>query len=131
MDSLWGESLDVARKATRRYSTIEFSHGKEVVNALLQYAYDHDGEFPEHLEDVPLDTVPSEVRNFRDRKTKQEMKWLYFPGYDGQSPTQTIVLASPLTIDSYKRLAYFIDGSGQIMDEQKFERLLSEQLNRK
>ncbi len=113
------------------YATIEFSHGKLAIDALCHYAEEHGGNFPKSLDDPVLNTIPPEARYFHVRNTKQEIQWLYYTGYNRQSPSETIILASPLMVSPQKRLAYFPDGSGRILDEDRFLSLLSVSLNRR
>jgi len=113
----------------RRQETIELSHGRDVVRALLQYAHAHQDRFPGKLADVTPDGIPAEARHFHDPKTRQESDWLYY-GSDRRDPISspsppTLLLASPAILTNRpKRLVIFSDGGAQLIGEEEFARLL-------
>jgi hypothetical protein len=117
----------------RGEQTRQFQNARMTTVLLLAYANEHEANFPKKLEDLPLDGMPPDGLHFHDPKTKQVRNWLYYGGYKyEQQPSQhTIILASPVRIDSDNRVAIYSDGKADYLKEDEFARLLAEQLNRK
>ena len=119
------------------YKMRNFMRAAWMRQALLQYAEErntifpeHNGSFPKRLTELNLNAIPLEACRFHDLDTSQEYNWLYYSGYNQQSPPHTILLASPRMATGNKRIAVFCDGEVRLMDENAFVDLLSEQINK-
>jgi hypothetical protein len=115
----------------RSPSVKEMSNLKQVVLILRQYARDHDGAFPAHIDDVPPGLIPVQVLQFHNPSTHEARDWLYFAGHTTDDPPSTLLAASPVPFrvggGFAQRIVVFLDDSAKIMREEAFQRLLAAQ----
>jgi len=71
-------------------------------------------------EDLPLTCL-----RFRIPKDGKEADWLYYPPSGAKPRGDSILLASPDTVDGHQRIVVMADGSGQFMEEAEFHRRLT------
>ena len=118
-----------AKEAKNRASVTELLlNMKQVSNALHSYAFDHDRRFPASLADL----IPDYIEESVDKKLLSmecadgsRKPWHYVEGLTTESEAGKVILYSPEPIEG-KWIVGFVDGSGQIMEEEKFRALLKD-----
>ena len=119
-----------AKEAKNRASVTELLlNMKQVSTALLSYAFDHDRRFPASLADL----IPDYIEESVDKKLLSmecadgsREPWHYVEGLTTESEAGKVILYSPEPIEG-KWIVGFVDGSGQIMEEEKFRAFLKAQ----
>jgi hypothetical protein len=100
---------------------------KQVAIALQVFATDHDGHFPEKLDELApiLATNKWFFINARDGDPPQRI--IYYTGYSTQDGETKIVLASPNSFGGVKRAVAYCDGSAMILRESKYQEAIQKQ----
>lgn len=72
------------------------SNLRQIGLALREYAEDHNGQFPQRLEELVPDYITSlSELSYRDPLSRYSYDWHYHPGHGTASSADTIVAASP------------------------------------
>ncbi|MCH2060586.1 MAG: hypothetical protein MK183_08150 [Verrucomicrobiales bacterium] len=102
---------------------------RQVTNALLAYAVDHDRRFPASLADL----IPDYIEESVDKKLLSmecadgsRQPWHYVEGLTMESGPSKVILYSPVPIGG-KWIVGYVDGSGRIMEEETFRAFLKAQ----
>ena len=119
-----------AKEAKNRASVTELLlNMKQVSTALLSYAFDHDRRFPASLADLIPDYIEESVDSkllSMECADGSRQSWHYVEGLTTESEAGKVILYSPEPIEG-KWIVGFVDGSGQIMEEEKFRAFLKAQ----
>ncbi len=109
---------EVREKATL---TKALSDAKQIGTACKIYAIDHDGKFPEDLEDLVPDFLPdAAVLECRYPDPKNPVGFEYFGGTDKDDP-QKVLLSSP-AVPGKGRVFVYVNGSGVAKSRQQLKR---------
>ena len=119
-----------AKEAKNRATLVQLLNNmKQGSTALLSYAFDHDRRFPASLADL----IPDYIEESVDKKLLsmecadgRRQSWHYVEGFTMESDAGKVILYSPEPIEG-KWIVGFVDGSGRIMEEEKFRALLKAQ----
>ena len=119
-----------AKEAKNRATLAQLLNNmKQGSTALLSYAFDHDRRFPASLADL----IPDYIEESVDKKLLsmecadgRRQSWHYVEGFTMESDAGKVILYSPEPIEG-KWIVGFVDGSGRIMEEEKFRALLKAQ----
>ena len=105
----------VTRPAKRGLLTENLMYAHYVVGGLVRYAWGHDDQFPQSLEElVPKYCTNNAVllNTVADGKTK--VPWLYFPGHKFEKESQVVVLTSQPDSQG-NRVVGYSDGTAEII----------------
>lgn len=118
------------------YLAAASSDARRVTLSLNTYQYTH-GKLPDSLHELQdMMGDEADLLKFHDRREERYYDWLYFGrDYLSQKPHEFIVLASPLPYvnrrfipnNEGERIASFLDGHVEIMEESEFRAAIRKQ----
>jgi len=88
------------------------NRGKLIQMALVDYALDHDDEFPPDLDTLVNSGSISDLTILEYKQRKRTHAWAYFPGLT-MTDSQSIILAGPEHSSGDTRILVFADGSAK------------------
>jgi hypothetical protein len=116
--------------ALRSPITVQLSNLKQLKLGLRLYAEDHDGRFPTHLAELlEVPYIPAEISQFHDPTTKTPKDWIYYAGHTLHDSPDTMLLASPVTVEKQKRMVATVHTFGEIIAESEFQKRLKAQFH--
>ncbi len=129
-DQMQALGKEEAKEAKNRATLAQFLNNmKQLSTALFSYAFDHDQRFPASLADLIPDYIEESVDSkllSMECADGSRQSWHYVEGLTMESDAGKLILYSPEPIEG-QWIVGFVDGSGQIMEEEKFRALLKAQ----
>ena len=111
--------------------TNALSNVKQTMLGIRMYSGDQEEIFPKTLEELmPKYCTSSRIFFVHLDRNEPPERVLYFPGYKGTDPQDTIVVASPRPLNG-QRVIGFNDGSARPMDESEFQTRMQKQFGGK
>ena len=111
--------------------TRELSNLKQVALAIRMFAEDHDGKYPDNLDELFPNYLTWRMLLYtRPYHGEPPEPIIYYSGYNDHSPVDSIMLASPHPFgesSEARRVIVRVDSSGIVVKESEFQSLIQKQ----
>lgn len=129
---LWLGQEELTKDRSSSIPTMMANNARQLVFAARVYADDHEGQFPNTLEELAPDIIFSEdlerLMFFRTSSSRETEPWVYLgAGMSTDMPSHLPLIVSPRPIGQKSRyIVALVDGTTQPVDQPTYHQLMDE-----
>lgn len=124
----------IQRALDRSDMAMNINNAKQIKLVLDSYAMDNDGAYPPDLDTLKAEQLYGtdlDALRYGERNDAFSSDWIYHGGYENVSRPDTIILASPVTLElgsNTKRIVCTIDSAVRPIPETEYQQRIRDQL---